>query len=186
MTRPVDNDPGAPARDRIVNLLATQFANDQITEAELEARLARVYQAATEPELHAILADLPPVPAPTDTAAVDRETGRRIDALFSGQERRLAGLVPSDLRLRARLGYVELDLTDATFAAGVTTIEARSFLGYVEICFPAGVRVESHGGALFGFFSHKGTSAPMTNDAAPVVRIVGRATFGFVESRIDS
>jgi predicted membrane protein len=98
----------------------------------------------------------------------------------------MAGVVPPDLRLRARLGYVELDLTDATFAPGVTTIDVRAFLGYVQIRFPPGVHVESHGRALFGFFSLKGAPASAPDDTTRVVRIVGRATFGFAEGYTGS
>jgi DUF1707 SHOCT-like domain len=181
MTRPIDPGPSPQSRDRIVNLLGSQFAGDQITEAELEARLDRVYRATTEPELQAILADLS---SPGVTLPEQRNAGRRIDALFSGQERRMVGPMPLELWLRARLGYVELDLTDATFAPGITTIDAHAFLGYVEIRFPANVRVESHGEALFGFFSLKGAPAPVPDDAERVVRIIGRATFGFVEGKI--
>lgn len=175
-------------RDRVIDRLATHYAHDQITEADLETRLDRVYRATTEPELQAILADLPaPLPAPSAAVPSEHDAGRRIDALFSGQERRLPGPVPSDLRLRARLGYVELDLTDATFPPGVTTIDVRAFMGYVEIRFPAGVRVDSRGRALFGFFSLKDTTGSKPDEAAtPVVRIIGRATFGYVEGRVGS
>ena len=54
-----------------------------------------------------------------------------------------------------------------------------AFMGYVEIRLPVGVRVENRGRALFGFFSLKGRGAP---DHAPaVLRISGRATFGYAE-----
>jgi hypothetical protein len=35
--------------------------------------------------------------------------------------------------LRARLGYVELDLTQATFEPGVTTIDVSALMGYGQI-----------------------------------------------------
>jgi predicted membrane protein len=73
---------------------------------------------------------------------------------------------------------VELDLTEATFEPGVTTIDVRAFMGYVQIRFPAGVRVESAGRALFGYFAIKG-GAP--GNAPSVVRITGRAALGFAE-----
>jgi len=100
-----------------------------------------------------------------------------IRAILSGQERKLAGLVPRELKLKSRMGYVELDLRDATFAPGITTIDVRSFMGYVEIRLPAGLRVENHGQALFGYFAVKG----LDEDAERVVRITGRAVFGYAE-----
>ena len=85
--------------------------------------------------------------------------------------------MPRELTLKSRLGYVELDLRDATFAPGVTTIDVRSFMGYVEIRLPVGVRVESHGRALFGYFAVKG----LDEDSESIVRITGRAVFGYAE-----
>lgn len=169
-------------------MLTRHFANDDLTEAELEARLQRVYAATASRELDAILADLPALPA-AETLPIrpGQSIDSRITALLSGQERKLAGVVPRELTLRARLGYVELDLTRAAFEPGLTTIDVRAFMGYVQIRFPAGVRVESAGRALLGFFSLKGAgaSAPGESaDAESVVRITGRAVLGFAEAQI--
>src|SRR6266516_4315750 len=92
----------------------------------------------------------------------------------------LPSQVPRGLTIRSRLGYVELDLTGATFKTGVTTIAASTFMGYVQIRLPSGVRVDSAGRALFGYFSLKGAAT----DSGPGVRIVGRPIFGFVEAII--
>jgi len=162
--------PLVPAsRERIIEQLKRHFANDELTEAELESRLKEAYAARTVSDLENIVVDLPSmVAARTDTS---------IKATFSGQERKLSGLVPPALTLNARMGYVELDLRDATFASGITTIDVHSFMGYVEIHLPEGVRVESHGRALFGYFAVKG----FDEDSERVVRITGRATFGYAE-----
>ena len=157
------------ARERVIEILTRHFANDDLTEADLEARFQAVYAAQTSRELDAIVADLPTTGAHETTD---------VTALLSGQERRLAGVVPRGLKLRARLGYVELDLSEATFEPGVTTIDVRAFMGYVQIRLPTGVRVESAGRALFGYFAVKGATA----DAPSIVRITGRARFGFVEA----
>lgn len=156
-------------RERAIAILTHHFANDNLTETDFEARLQGVYAATTTRELEAITADLP---AHAHSAEVK--------AVLSGQERKLAGVLPRELMVRARLGYVELDLTEATFKPGVTTIDAQAFMGYVQIRLPAGVRVDSAGHALFGFFALKGRSS----DSARVVRIVGRPIFGFVEAVI--
>ncbi len=156
-------------RERVIAALTRHFTNDNLTETDFEARLESVYAATSTRELEAITADLPM-----------HAQGAEVKAFLSGQERKLTGVLPRELAVRARLGYVELDLTQATFKPGVTTIEARSFMGYVQIRLPAGVRVDSAGHALFGFFSLKGKSS----DSPRVVRIVGRPIFGFVEARI--
>jgi predicted membrane protein len=157
----------------VIEVLTRHFANDDLSEAQLEARFQAVYAATTRRELDAIIADLP--------TAIARET-TDITATFSGQERKLAGVVLRDLKLRARLGYVELDLTQATFEPGVTTIDVSALMGYVQIWFPAGVRVETAGRALFGYFAIKGA----VGDAPAIVRITGRARFGFVEALLPS
>ena len=168
-----DNVPAA-ARERVIDVLTRHFANDELTESDLEARFQAVYAAKTSRELDAIVADLPTIGAHETT---------NVAALFSGQERKLAGVVPHSLKLRARLGYVDLDLTEAVFEPGVTTIDVRAFMGYVQIRLPAGVRVESSGRALFGFFAIKG-AAGAGGDVPSVVRITGRATFGFAEATL--
>ena len=184
---PGDRLPAAPlepaARERIVEALTRHFADDRISAEDLEARLERVYHATTVPQLEAIVADLPataggeaPLPVPAEEAP-----GQRISALFSGQEQRLTGVMPRQLEVRSRFGYVELDLTRATFEPGVTAIDVRAFMGYVQIRLPPGVRVDCLGHAVVGYFSFKGASRSGGEDVPSVVRITGRATFGFAE-----
>ena len=157
------------SRERIIEQLKHHYANDELTEAEFESRLKEAYAARTIPDLENIVADLSaPAAPPTDT---------RISATLSGQEQKLTGVVPREITVRSRMGYVELDLRDAKFAPGVTTIDVRSFMGYVEIHLPVGVRVESRGRALFGYFALTG----LDEDSPSVVRITGRAMFGYVE-----
>jgi hypothetical protein len=159
-------------RDRVIDTLTRHFAADVLTEAQLDARLEAVHAATTRRELDAIVADLPPL----DLAGGASD----VVATLSGQERKLTGAVPRDLRVRARFGYVELDLTEARFDLGVTTIDVRSFAGYVEIRVPAGVRVESSGRAFLGYFALKGATA----DAPVVLRVTGRASVGYVEVQL--
>lgn len=173
------------ARERVVELLTRQFAADRIGQADLEARLERVYASATLSELHAIVADLTePLPAampPADATAV-----RHIDALFSGQELRMTEVVPRRLELRSRLGYLDLDLTHAAFEPGLTAIDVRAIMGYARVLLPPGVRVECHGDAVAGYFSLQGVSRAGGADAPSVVRITGRATFGYAEVFVAS
>ena len=177
---------GPDARERVVEALTQHFAGDRITEADLEDRLERVYAATTGPELEAILADLPgnvPAVAGASVPALPEEdvAVRRVFALLSGQQQKLTGTVPSRLLVRSHLGYVELDLTRATFARGVTTIDVRALMGYVQVFLPQGVRVECHGRAVAGYFAFKGASRAGGDDAPAVVRITGRALMGFAE-----
>jgi hypothetical protein len=144
--------PAPEARERVVERLTRLFADDRITADDLEDRLERVYHATSGAELDAILSDLP---APSEaTAVVPAETAApRVAALMAAVERQWTGVVPRHLEVRGRLGYVELDLTGATFEPGVTVIDVRAFMGYVQLRLPAGVRVECLGRAFAGFFS---------------------------------
>lgn len=170
------------ARERVVEILSRHFANDVISMEELEARLDRVYAATSAAELSAVAADLPQV---AETAAIAEPSTmpavRRIAATLSGQEQRVTGVVPRRVELRSRLGYVEADFTRATFAPGVTEIDVRAFMGYVQIRLPAGVRAECAGTALAGFFSLAGAGASDEAGARSIVRITGKATLGFAE-----
>jgi hypothetical protein len=171
------------AVERVVQVLTHHFAHDEITEEDFETRLERVYAATSLVELRQVVADLPAI-APGGTSSPARAaepSAERITALLSGQERKITGVVPRELNVRARLGYVALDLTQATFEPGVTTIDVRPFMGYVQIRLPSGLRVESEGRALFGFFAVKGAEAAETGQ---VVRLTGRATFGFAAGHV--
>jgi len=186
---PADRLPSRPlepaARERVVEALTRLYADDRITSEDLEARLERVYHATSAPQLQAIIADLPAVLPTAEPHAVAAEPGaaQRISALFSGQEQRVTGVVPRQLEVRSRFGYVELDLTRATFEPGVTEIDVRAFMGYAEIRLPPGLRVDCRGRAVFGFFALKGASRS-DEDAPVVVRITGRASFGYAECYI--
>jgi len=180
------------ARERVVDALSRAFAADELSEGQLETLLDDVFRATTLAELDTVVGNLP-VPV---TAGADAPAGAalragvaghapaaepvRVRALLSGQERKLTGVVPRRMELRARLGYVELDLTQATFEPGVTEIDARALMGYVQIRCPANVQVENDGGAIFGFFALKGGSGA-TAASPRVVRVTGRAVMGFTE-----
>ena len=169
-------------RERVVETLSRHFANDVISMEEFEARLERVYGAASAAELSEVVAGLPQLvePAPVPDLAASTAV-QRVTATISGQEQRVTGVVPRLVELRSRLGYVEVDFTQATFAPGVTQIDIRAFMGYVQIRLPAGVRAECLGTAMAGFFSLKGATEPKSGEATSIVRITGRAVFGFAE-----
>lgn len=168
--------PTPAERERAVELLTRHYAVDRLTEAELQARLDRVYVAATPEELKGVLADLPAEP---ELAADLPPT--RVKALLSGQEQKLTGVVPRRLQLKARLGYVELDLRLATLQEGLTEIDVRVFGGYVEIRLPPGVRVESVGQVLMGYIAIKGAGTDADDNATRILRVTGRVLCGYTE-----
>lgn len=180
-------------RERIIDTLTRHFAEDQLSEADLEARLDRVYGAVTLEELRAVVADLPELPGeggrspvPAATAGPGSLAGppRRITSLLSGHEQSFTGTMPRRLTVRARLGYVELDLRRAIFEPGLNEIDVRAFMGYVQLLLPGNVRVESDGHGLFGNFTIRGSGSGEADDLR-VVRITGRALFGFADCLIS-
>ena len=173
--------PAPDARERVVERLTHLFADDLISEDDLEKRLERVYHATSGAALDAIVADLPASISETTAVVPAAPEAPRVAALLSAVERQWTGVVPRRLEVRGRLGYVELDLTGATFEPGVTVVDVRAFMGYVQLRLPAGVRVECLGRAFAGFFSLKGAVRAGAAEEPRVVRIVGRASFGFAE-----
>ncbi len=103
-------------------------------------------------------------------------------ALFSNNERNGFMAVPRYLEVVSILGNVELDLSDATFAPGLTEIAVSSVFGNVEITVPFGVRVESVGEAFFGNFDYKAANiVGYPTNAERLVRITGHSVFASVE-----
>jgi len=189
MPSPSEPDPRAPVppalaepaptpaqRQRAVDLLTRHYAADRLTDAELQVRLDHVYQAHSVAELNAMLAALPDAPGVAPEVAPVR-----IRALLSGQEQKLSGVLPRRLELKARLGYVELNLRNARFQEGVTEIDVRVFAGYAEIRLPAGVRVEVVGQALMGYIAIKGGGTAADEGSTRAVRITGRVVCGYTE-----
>ncbi len=170
--------PGTAEREQVIALLTRAYAADWLTDEELQARLDRVYVAASAAELQGVGAGLP-----ADAESLMAVSSKRVRALLSGQEERLTTLVPRRLTLTARLGYVELDLTRAAFQEGVTEIRVDALAGYVEIRLPPGVRAESTGHALLGYFSLRGGREGAAQ-GAPTVRITGRALLGYMECHV--
>jgi hypothetical protein len=93
--------------------------------------------------------------------------------------------VPRVLDVRTVLGNVELDLTHASFAPGVTEIALHAFMGNIEIQLPAHVGVEDHVSAVLGSFEYRrhprATSWAESHHVASVVRFTGRVTMSSAE-----
>jgi hypothetical protein len=171
------NGPPLDERERVVDLLQLRFADDHLSLDEFERRVAVAYQAKTAEELGTLVADL----APATAVSMVPEHGK-LSAIFSSNDRDGAMLVPRQFEIVAVFGNVELDLSDATFTAGLTEIHVSAVLGNVELTLPLGIRVECSGGGLFGTFDCKAASITgYPADADRIVRITGRSLFASVE-----
>lgn len=164
-------------RERVAEVLRQAAGDGRLTLAELQDRLEALYAAKTYGELEPVVADLPSVrlprpsasaPSPVRTAGEaaavpDRVGGVPVSrvakaAVFGEVTRRGQWVVPSDYRVKAVFGGVELDLREARLESHEISIEIRAFFG--------------------GFADEASTrQAP---PGAPVVRIGGKAVFGGV------
>jgi hypothetical protein len=200
-------------RERVVQALATCYADDRLSLDEFEARLDRAYRSTSANELAALLADVPAAAVP---ATVDRRpptrpaTGAAASpapaaghafppayeittdapergfawAFMGGIERKGNWTVPRQLRVRVMMGGAVIDLREARFAPGVTDIDVFAMMGGVELLVPPGVRVECSGAALMGGFTADTRDVANAPPGQPVVRLSGLAIWGGVEAQV--
>jgi hypothetical protein len=182
-------------RERVARVLHQAMGEGRLTVTEVDERLQQVYAAKTIGDLEPITRDLPghelavPVPPPVPVpAAAAVPAGPRIGgaptssvavAVMSGAVRKGPWVVPETFKAVAVMGGVELDLTDARFAAPHVTIQVFALMGGVEITVPPDVTVDVRGFAFMGGFDnsvHQGGPP-----GSPVVHITGFALMGGVD-----
>lgn len=184
-------------RERVAEVLRQAAGDGRLTLAELQDRLEALYAAKTYGELEPVVADLPSVrlprpsasaPSPVRTAGEaaavpDRVGGvpvsRVAKAVFGEVTRRGQWVVPSDYRVKAVFGGVELDLREARLESHEISIEIKAFFGGVEVVLPDDVIAVVDGMGIFGGFADE-ASTRQAPPGAPVVRIGGKAVFGGV------
>jgi hypothetical protein len=120
------------ARERVIALLTERYAQDHLTLDEFERRAAAAYAARSLDELAALTADLPAGEVP---AARTSLPAGNVGVVLGSIVRDMHA-VPRALDVRTVLGNVELDLTRASFAPGVTEISLHAFMGNIEIQLP--------------------------------------------------
>jgi hypothetical protein len=174
--------PASPAaRERVIALLTESYAQEHLSLDEFERRATAAYAARTPDELAALTADLgnPDVP-PARASLPSMNVG-----VVMGSIVREMHAVPRVLDVRTVLGNVELDLTHATFAPGVTEIALHAFMGNIEILLPPHVGVEDHVSAVLGSFEYRrhprATSWRESHHVTSVVRFTGRVTMSSAE-----
>jgi hypothetical protein len=101
-------------------------------------------------------------------------------ALFGNIERAGRYHVQDGSRILAVFGNVELDLRNAVFAPGVTTLWVRAVFGNIELTVPPDLAVECVGAGIFGSFASM-NRVPADDTAPALLRVVGDAVFGNVE-----
>lgn len=162
-------------RDRAIVKLQDHYAKNRIEVEELERRVEIAERARDGRELARALDGLPEVamvvaPPPPTTVKV----------LLGSVSRRGVWQVPQRLVVRALLGSVDLDLSEAELARGETVVEVLATFGSVTIVIADDVEVACEGTATLGSFEHVGQRARSKRDPRKL-RIVGRALCGSVD-----
>jgi Domain of unknown function (DUF1707)/Cell wall-active antibiotics response 4TMS YvqF len=190
MTTDPPVDPHAPtlappvspaARERVIALLTERYAEDHLTLDEFERRASAAYAARSPDELAVLTADLPPGDLPAARASLPAGNV----GVVLGSIVRDMHAVPRALDVRTVLGNVELDLTHASFAAGLTEISLHAFMGNIEIQLPPHVGVEDHVSTVLGSFEYRrhprASSWVESSNVGSVVRFTGRVTMSSAE-----
>jgi hypothetical protein len=157
-----------------VDRLKTAHDEGRLTLDEFTDRIAKTRQAQTRGELQALVADLP---APSATPSGSRAGGQAASGQspetrilpIGGWKQRGRIRLDHDIDVFSLIGGVDLDLTDAEFAADEVTVTSISLLGGADVTAPANVRVEVEGMSLLGGREIK-TRQP-SDPAAPVLRL---------------
>lgn len=166
-------------RERACTILREASVDGRLTLDEFTQRIARVLAARTRPELDDVTRDLPAVAAPP---MAGRLPVRWSIALMSGVVRRGFWRVGEHSWAIALMGSCNLDLRGAAISAPVTTLNAISLLGGIDVIVPQGVEVELEGVAVMGSKVLK-LSGPPPGPGAPVVRVNAFTLMGSVNVR---
>jgi hypothetical protein len=182
------------ARERTIELLSAQYANDYIDVDELERRVEKAEHATTVAELDALTADLVPIEqaAPvTALANVPRSTtlvraedvpkSKRLLAFFGGTNRKGHWTVPRKLHVSTVFGGADIDFREAHLAPGVSRVKMFALFGGATVIVPPDLYVEVDGiGILGGFDDSTGRREPPGPDDPRLV-ISGTAIMGGIE-----
>ncbi|MBI5490501.1 MAG: protein kinase [Deltaproteobacteria bacterium] len=123
-----------------------------------------------------------PLIAPVD---VPVERSRTMVAVFGGRTKTGKWYPPRTIRAVAAFGGVELDLRNAEFQPGVTTIYTVAMFGGVQIYLPTGMYADINGTGIFGGFDESASSdGRPPQGGKPWVRVRGAAMFGGVDVRM--
>lgn len=178
-------------RERTIARLQDAVAADHLDLDELDLRLEAAIRAKTPAELAVLTADLPAAPSPgtlpvavaAPVAHTRRDTS--LKAVFSSVTRKGRRAMPRELDAKAVFGSVLIDLREATFEPGVSTLTCKAVFGSIEVLAPPHVKVEVEGSGIFGSFEERGdNSAADESPDAPTLLIRGRAVFGSVEATV--
>jgi Domain of unknown function (DUF1707) len=176
-------DPGIRAsdaeREEVAGVLGAAVGEGRLTLSEFSERVGRAHAARTRAELEALTADLP---AAAGRADGDAPTSWQISPI-GGVRRRGRWRLPRKTVSVGVIGGMDLDLSEAEFAAREVRILRIGIIGGIDVRVPAGVRVEVDGLCLLG---GQDVGMPPTAPGAPTLRITAFQLIGGVQVRPTS
>jgi Domain of unknown function (DUF1707) len=160
-------------RDRVAAVLSEALATGRLTSVEHADRLEATYNSVTVDELVPITRDLPDVDAPASPGVA---AGRQeVTAVFSKVVRGGRWVAGRHTALRATFGALIVDLSDAVLPGREITLELTSFCGKLIVRVPENAHVIDE---VSGLFAKRHISGGLGGEGGPVIKVVGRATFG--------
>jgi hypothetical protein len=180
-------------RDRAASVLGHALAEGRLTAEEHSERLDAIFAAKTHADIAPVVSDLPgaaaalvPSPAlPARAGGRGGQAGRgaRVVAVFSAASRKGVWQVPAAMDAVSVFSDTELDLRQATLAAGGASIRVTTVFGTTRITVPPEMHVVDDGWALFGGREIPPDSDESAGPDAPVLRISGVSIFGLTTVR---
>ncbi|MDP9864639.1 MULTISPECIES: DUF1707 SHOCT-like domain-containing protein [Streptosporangium] len=178
---PVSPRPRVPAlrasdadRDRVAAVLAEALATGRLTSVEHADRLQATYDSVTVDDLVPITLDLPDVTATGSGPATVRQ---EVSAVFSKVLRGGRWIAGRHTTLNATFGALIVDLSDAVLPGREITLEVNAYCGKLIVRVPKNAHVIDEVSALF---AKRHISGDLGDAGGPVIRVVGRTTFGKV------
>jgi Domain of unknown function (DUF1707) len=172
-------------RDEVAVILGEALATGRLTSEEHAERIEAVYAARTYGELEPITRDLPH--ERTGEVVLPESTVRQEVAATLSKVHRGGRWVPGrHTELRAVLGALIVDMSEAVLPGREITVSANALFGKLVLRVPANARIVDEGGAVLGKWAVWGRTraedqaGPDAADQGPLIRITGRARFGKV------
>lgn len=171
-------------RERQAEIIRQAASEGRLTLTELDERLEQVYSAKTYAELAVVTRDLPGGEvarhAPSSGGVVPGSV-REVHAFFSEQKIKGQWMAPRHLTVRAILGSVKLDFTEASMPQEVV-IDTQVVLGEIQLIVPEDVAVELEPGTtILGERNSKVRTA--RTPGTPVIKIRGTVFLGEVQAK---
>jgi hypothetical protein len=145
---------------------------------ELQERLGAAYAAETEADLAPIVHDLRTHAAQPGELAGAAPTSTRDVGIIAGFQRKGRWIVGRAFKGLAVIGNGEIDLREARFLHGETTIHATAIIGDITVVVPEDAEVHIGGTGIIGGFDHhsEGPGTP----GAPRITVTGLVFCGSV------